>query len=318
MDKEEARDFLTSKKFVYSAFSGAFVFAFAISVYLALQYDIVEINFNIGANNATDPAPDNNTNLTKYVLAHRSEFNLTSYLEMTPLTPYLPALLQMSDEVTKAKESNDFLMVYPTIESYNVTRGNITNVTGATLVSWLNLVNATFQNFSNKTAEPIPEVTPIVQPIVKPMVNSSVNNTKPSTPAPLNITKNIINKTQPQNVSLYNNSAINEKIGLAPQENKTDDMPPITAIIKVFDANGQEMANGDNIKTKTFDVFFNASDNVGVFKFECNQNGGMWLECKSPYTVHNGITNNQNQTLEIRAIDTSYNIEQTPAVFLYR
>lgn len=98
--------------------------------------------------------------------------------------------------------------------------------------------------------------------------------------------------------------------------NSSQDLqPPLTQIVSVL--NSSNLPAPSIVKDNYVTVHFNASDNTQVGRFECAIDGTAFVKCMSPVVVYN-TAKNITKTIEIRAVDIHNNVEQQPAVFMYR
>jgi len=101
---------------------------------------------------------------------------------------------------------------------------------------------------------------------------------------------------------------------LTPIENT----PPETLIISVISGNNVHLNNGDSTSSDTITFTFTGTDDVAVVGFECRLDGTsqIFAPCTSSITYAN--LNTGMHTFEVRAIDTSGNIDPTPASFSWK
>jgi HYR domain len=94
-----------------------------------------------------------------------------------------------------------------------------------------------------------------------------------------------------------------------------DTTPPDTTITSVADGNNRAITNGGSILYHSIQLTFTGSDRVGIAGFQCSLDGQAASSCTSPVTFNNLAVG--THTFEVRAIDTSNNIDQTPASFTW-
>jgi hypothetical protein len=94
-----------------------------------------------------------------------------------------------------------------------------------------------------------------------------------------------------------------------------DTTPPDTTITSVADGNNRAITNGGSILYHSIQLTFTGSDRVGIAGFQCSLDGQAASSCTSPVTFNNLAVG--THTFEVRAIDTSNNIDQTPPSFTW-
>lgn len=93
-----------------------------------------------------------------------------------------------------------------------------------------------------------------------------------------------------------------------------DTTPPDTAITSpAIDGNGAAVQNGGTTVSTSIRIAFTGTDNVAVAGFQCSIDGGTPSTCTSPFILNNLATG--THTFYVRAIDTSNNVDPTPASF---
>src|SRR5262249_8140099 len=94
-----------------------------------------------------------------------------------------------------------------------------------------------------------------------------------------------------------------------------DTAPPETSIIAVVDGTGTSIGDGAVTLSSSLTLSFAGTDNVGLASFECRLDGTGFSTCVSPLT-YNGLTLGRH-TFEVRAVDTSNNVDPTPARYTW-
>jgi YVTN family beta-propeller protein len=92
-----------------------------------------------------------------------------------------------------------------------------------------------------------------------------------------------------------------------------DTTPPDTAIISAIDGSKRDITNGGSTLYRSIQIAFTGTDNVGIARFQCSFDGQAASSCTSPVTLNNLALG--THTFQVRAVDTSKNVDQTPAVF---
>ncbi len=90
-----------------------------------------------------------------------------------------------------------------------------------------------------------------------------------------------------------------------------DTAPPETSITSAADGSGAALANNAVTLSSSLTLTFTGTDNVGLSRFECQLDGGGFSACASP-RAYNGLPLGRH-TFEVRAVDTSNNVDTTPA-----
>jgi len=98
-------------------------------------------------------------------------------------------------------------------------------------------------------------------------------------------------------------------------------VPPETSIDSAVDGNGAARTNGDTINNDSLTFTFSGTDDVAVASFECSLDGAAFSACSSPINF-GGVTSIiilalGSHTFEVRAIDTSANVDPSPASFTW-
>jgi hypothetical protein len=91
----------------------------------------------------------------------------------------------------------------------------------------------------------------------------------------------------------------------------TDTIPPDTSITSAVDGTGTALANDAVTLSASLTFSFTGTDNVGLSRFECQLDGAGFGACVSPLT-YNALPLGRH-TFEARAVDTSSNVDGTPA-----
>jgi YVTN family beta-propeller protein len=93
-----------------------------------------------------------------------------------------------------------------------------------------------------------------------------------------------------------------------------DTTPPDTAVTSAVDGNGATIQNGGVTVSNAIKIAFKGTDNIAVAGFQCSIDGLAAFACNtSPITLNNLALG--THTFQVRAIDTSKNIDPSPAVF---
>jgi large repetitive protein len=177
----------------------------------------------------------------------------------------------------------------------------------------------------------ISSIAPITSSAVVATTSTSTAITTPiQSPAPpLNqITSLSSNPNQFPNVSLQNQSSPSSTYSITTNTNTTTDTtPPDTAITSAVDGgNGANVENGGTISSSPSSsisfTFTGTDDFASVAGYQCSIDGLPAALCKSPVNVFNNNNNNNNNnlapgnhTFQVRAIDTSGNVDPTSAIF---
>ena len=92
-----------------------------------------------------------------------------------------------------------------------------------------------------------------------------------------------------------------------------DTSPPDTQITSAVDGRNKPLDNGSKTGSTSIQFTFTGTDNVAVASFECSLDNAAFSACSSPisYTNLRGGAHN----FEVRAVDTSGNVDPTPATF---
>jgi photosystem II stability/assembly factor-like uncharacterized protein len=90
-----------------------------------------------------------------------------------------------------------------------------------------------------------------------------------------------------------------------------DTSPPDTSIISAADGTGTALANDAVTLSTSLTLSFTGTDNVGLSRFECKLDGAGFSVCASP-RAYNALALGHH-TFEVRAVDTSSNVDATPA-----
>jgi hypothetical protein len=105
--------------------------------------------------------------------------------------------------------------------------------------------------------------------------------------------------------------------------------PPETFIVSAIDkAYGQNILSGSTVSSQFILLSFAGTDDSGyIIDFQCSYDGQPPYSCASPFTIDNSLvlipTNipivpgNNTHTLLVSAVDSSRNIDQTPASFVW-
>jgi hypothetical protein len=82
----------------------------------------------------------------------------------------------------------------------------------------------------------------------------------------------------------------------------------------VNSSRGNAVQNGGKITTTSIAFTFEGSDNAAVAGFECGLDGLPSYSCTNPISINDNLVAG-NHTFQVRAIDTSGNIDPSPASF---
>jgi hypothetical protein len=105
--------------------------------------------------------------------------------------------------------------------------------------------------------------------------------------------------------------------------------PPETLIISAIDNNGQNIPSGSTVSSQFISLTFAGVNDAGqIMDFQCSYDGQLPYSCASPFTIDNSLvviptnipivpSNNNTHTLLISAVDSSRNVDQTPASFVW-
>lgn len=94
-----------------------------------------------------------------------------------------------------------------------------------------------------------------------------------------------------------------------------DAAPPDTSILSAIDHSGAVVPDGAATLSTSLTLTFSGTDNVGLARFECRLDGAGFSACTSPLTYSGVLTG--RHTFEVRAIDTSSNVDATPARYTW-
>lgn len=92
-----------------------------------------------------------------------------------------------------------------------------------------------------------------------------------------------------------------------------DTTAPDTAITDAEDGDSNGLNDGDITLSTSVTFEFEGSDLVGIASFECQLDGGVFAPCSSGDTI-SGLAAGDH-TFEVRSIDTSGNVDPSPASF---
>lgn len=101
------------------------------------------------------------------------------------------------------------------------------------------------------------------------------------------------------------------EVGAPASPPPADTSPPETSISSAADGAGTALANEAVTLSTALTVSFTGADNVGLARFECQLDGAGFSACASPVT-YQGLPLGRH-TVEVRAVDTSSNVDTTPA-----
>jgi hypothetical protein len=177
----------------------------------------------------------------------------------------------------------------------------------------------------------ISSIAPIISSSAVVVVVAAAANTAATTPIPsppsLNQTTSLpSNSNQFPNISLQNQSSPSSPPSSSittPTNTTTDTTPPDTAITSAVDgSNGANIENGGTISSSpssSISFTFTGTDDVAsvVAGYQCSIDGLPAALCKSPVSVFNNNQAPGSHTFDVRAIDTSGNVDPSPAIFTW-
>jgi hypothetical protein len=91
--------------------------------------------------------------------------------------------------------------------------------------------------------------------------------------------------------------------------------PPDTTITSATDDTGDAVANGGSTLSPSITFAFGGTDNVAVASFQCSLDGAAFAGCTSPQSF-SGLSASLHD-FQVRAVDTSGNIDPTPTSFMW-
>lgn len=94
---------------------------------------------------------------------------------------------------------------------------------------------------------------------------------------------------------------------------QSDTTPPHTFITSAVDGNGASVLPGSSTLSTSIRISFTGTDNVAVAGFQCSIDGHAFSTCVSPVTLNDLTTG--THTFQVRAIDTSNNVDPMPVTF---
>jgi YVTN family beta-propeller protein len=110
------------------------------------------------------------------------------------------------------------------------------------------------------------------------------------------------------------NMASNTVLVISTTGTIADAIPPDTIITSAVDGNGATIQNGVGATvSNSIKISFTGTDNVRVAGFQCSLDGQTAASCTTPVSFNNLAVG--THTFQVRAIDTSKNVDPTPAVF---
>ncbi len=92
-----------------------------------------------------------------------------------------------------------------------------------------------------------------------------------------------------------------------------DTTAPDTSITSATDHKGNAVLSSGMTHSPLMTFIFTGTDNVGVAGFQCSLDGSVFSACTSPVTYDK--LKNGNHTFQVRAVDTSGNIDPSPMSF---
>jgi hypothetical protein len=95
----------------------------------------------------------------------------------------------------------------------------------------------------------------------------------------------------------------------------TDTAPPDTSITSAADGTGAALAYDAVTLSASLTLRFTGTDDVGLSRFECQLDGAGFSACASPL-AYNALTLGRH-TFEVRTVDTSSNVDATPARYTW-
>jgi YVTN family beta-propeller protein len=123
----------------------------------------------------------------------------------------------------------------------------------------------------------------------------------------------------PKNGNMYvtdfnSNTAPGNTVSVISTVPAADTTPPDTTITSAVDGNGAAVRNGGATVSNSIQIAFTGTDNVAVAGFQCSIDGLTAFACNSSPVSFNSLQAGMTHTFQVRAVDTSKNIDPTPAV----
>jgi len=94
-----------------------------------------------------------------------------------------------------------------------------------------------------------------------------------------------------------------------------DTTPPDTTITSAVDGSNRAITNSGSTLYSSIQTSFTGSDKVGIAGYQCSLDSQTASSCTSPVTFNNLAVG--THTFQVRAIDTSNNVDQTPSSFTW-
>jgi Divergent InlB B-repeat domain len=117
------------------------------------------------------------------------------------------------------------------------------------------------------------------------------------------------------NVTMNTALSVTAIFAALPPPPPADTAAPETSITAVVDGTGTAIGDGAVTLSTSLTLSFAGTDNVGVARFECRLDSAGFSTCASPL-AYNGLTLGRH-TFEVRAVDTSNNVDATPARYTW-
>ena len=95
-----------------------------------------------------------------------------------------------------------------------------------------------------------------------------------------------------------------------------DTTPPETTITPATDGNSSTINSGDTTKSTSISVPYEGLDDVAIASYECSIDGSEFASCDTNPQEYTKLTAGEH-TFSVRAIDTSNNTDESPAVFTW-
>ena len=113
------------------------------------------------------------------------------------------------------------------------------------------------------------------------------------------------------NVTMNAARSVTATFAVLPPPPPADTTAPETSITAVVDGTGTAIGDGAVTSSTSLTLSFAGTDNVGLARFECRLDGAGFSTCASPLAYYD-LTLGRH-TFEVRAVDTSNNVDATTA-----